>query len=50
MDKYSENFRKVSKKAPLVEPVLYKNMKLYSKKDSTNGVSYLGKFLKMDDF
>ena len=29
---------------------LYKSLKFYLKRDSTTGVSYLGKDLKMDDF
>ena len=29
---------------------LYKSLKFYLKRDSTTGVSYLGKYLKMDDF
>ena len=45
----SGNFPKVSKDTPLV--IFFKvESEVLLKKDSTTGVSYLGKYFKMDDF
>ena len=45
----SGNFPKVSKDTPLV--IFFKvESEVLLKKDPTTGVSYLGKYFKMDDF